>query len=201
MDPVGTGHGNLAAAVVALGKEHHGGCHLGFRCRHGKGFAFYKLTNLIAETEPSLLVLQGLPGDIALEAAALAGTHLGDEATVQHGIARSVGLPILLITVQVVQVVPADFAFVETEHPAEPPISRKDTTMLVDLEAGRFLIIIHINHVVLLLLDGSKKRGFNFMTLVADFRVGVVKGLYGNPQVFQAEFQGFLAHKDGFIGR
>lgn len=201
MNPVGTGHGNLAAAVIALGKEYHRGRHLGLRCCRRKGFAFYKLANHIAETEPSLLVLNGLPGDVALEAAALTGTHLGDEATVQHGIARSVGFPILLVTVQVVQVVPADFAFIETEHPAKPPVSRKDTTMLVDLEAGRFLIIIHINHVVLLLLDGSKKRGFNFMTLVADFRVGVVKGLHGNPQVFQAKFQGFLTYEDGFLGR
>lgn len=198
---MGSRHGNLATAVVALGKEHHGGCHLGLGNCRCQGFAFYKLTNHIAEAEPSLLVLLGLPGDIALEAAALAGTHLGNEATVQHGIARSVGFPILLITVQVVQVVPADFAFVETEHPAKPPVPRKDATMLVDFEAGRFLIIIHINHVVLLLLDGSKKRGFNFMTLVAAFRIGVVKGFHGNPQVFQAEFQGFLAHEDGFFGR
>ncbi len=201
MNPVGAGHGKLAAAVIALGKEYHRGRHLGLRCCRRKGFAFYKLTDHIAETKPSLLVLNGLTGDIALEAAAITGTHLGDEATVQHGIAGSVGLPILLVTVQVIQVVPADFAFIETEHPAEPPVPRKDATMLVDFEAGRFLIIIHINHVVLLLLDGSKKRGFNFITLVAALRIGVIKRFYGNPQVFQTEFQGFLAHKNGFFGR
>ena len=201
MNFVGAGHRNLATAMITLGKKHHGGCHLGFGSRRCKDFALCKPTDRIAEAEPPLGILHGLTCDIALETASLASAHLGDEATVQHGIAGPVSLPILLVTVQVIQVVPTDFAFVETEHPAEPPVPRKDTAVLVDLEAGRFLIIIHINHVVLLLLDGSKKRGFNFMTLVAVFRIGVVKGLYGNPQVFHAELQGFLAHKNGFFGR
>ena len=184
MNLVGAGHRNLAAAMVAFGKKHYRGCHLGFGSRRCKDFALCKPTDRIAEAEPPLGILHGLTCDITLETASLASAHLGDEATAQHGIAGPVGLPILLIAVQVVQVVLADFAFIEPEHPAKPPVSRKDTTMLVDLEAGRFLIIIHINHVVLLLLDGSKKRGFNFMALVAAFRISIVKGFHGDPQVF-----------------